>query len=406
MLVLGVRQRRSRQVILWDSYMGGGQSLGVVGEHTVVALARSGFDVRARPWNLSRQMRRALFANDQQSDRAGYPWGKRFVEEIGPEVSGLIDAGQGGIDMRAERHSLGITWAWLSEFLHPYWRHVPVRAGYAFHDRTTISAIQRRAVETVDTLFVPSNYVRHNLVRDGVTVPIDVWPHGVDTSFFTYAPPPNHGPFTFLFVGVAQKRKGVSEIVSAFRAAFPASVTDVRLVVKSADWGDLSALRDGIADARIEWLHQNLSRAELRALLWQCHCLVVASRAESFCLPALEAMAVGRPVITVAYGGQLDFCSPSSGYLVPVERMEPMLGRFEAKVQGYTTPPEWAVVSVEALAETLRHVYRNPEECKTRGDIALNVARGWTWEAGVHRIASVLHDLLSTATAEAIPTWS
>jgi glycosyltransferase involved in cell wall biosynthesis len=210
---------------------------------------------------------------------------------------------------------------------------------------------------------------------------------------FYYVPPPQNGPFTFLFVGVAQPRKGVDDLLLAFRDAFPSHITDVRLVIKSADWGKLDDLRAKYTDDRISWIHANMRLADLQQLYVQCHCFVLPTRAEAFSLPALEAMATGRPVIITAHGGHLDCCTDEASLLVSATLM-PVENTLVAKMHGYRRPREWAVPDREALVARMREAYYNPSRIAALGAQASEMARmRWTWDAGVARVADVLRQL-------------
>jgi L-malate glycosyltransferase len=58
-------------------------------------------------------------------------------------------------------------------------------------------------------------------------------------------------------------------------------------------------------------------RADAESLLAQCDVLVMSSREESFCLAALEAMAVGLPVVATAVGGLVELAQGGAALLYP-----------------------------------------------------------------------------------------
>ncbi len=53
------------------------------------------------------------------------------------------------------------------------------------------------------------------------------------------------------------------------------------------------------------------------ALTASCDCYVSLHRSEGFGFTMAEAMALGKPVIATAYGGNLDFMTDENSYLVP-----------------------------------------------------------------------------------------
>ena len=383
-------------MLLWDSFIGGAQSLGVVGERTVVALARSGETVLVRPWNLSLTLKRRWFLSEDAAKRAGYAWGDDALRLMHPEARELVLKGRGGISIDDEQRSVALTWGPLDRLSDTYWRYSRLNVGYTFCDYTFVSPAEREACGRLDAVFVPSAFSRQALVNSGVSVPVHVWPHGVwvdgddpvqDTDSA------QEDVITFLFAGVAQERKGISELLDAFTLAFPPEVKDVRLIVKSADWGRLERWAALFPDGRITWLHALFDRAQMNRLYRSVSCLVMPTRAESFCLPLLEAMAAGVPVMYTDHGGHLDFCSPEVGYPIPVSRLAPALSAVDIRSRRFARPPEWAIPDVAALVELMRDVYRNPEAARMKGRRGAQVAQAWTWEAGAERAIQLLREL-------------
>jgi len=185
--------------------------------------------------------------------------------------------------------------------------------------------------ERVDRVWVPSAYVRDGYVEAGMPPGIvDVVPNGVDLERFAPAPDEPrrqlHGGerpgCTFLFVGGTIWRKGIDVLLAAWARAFGPG-DDVRLVVKdfgvaSSYQGQTSgadvlalAARDDVAP--VTYLSEDVPAAELPALYRAADVVVLPYRGEGFCLPALEAMACGVPVIHTAAGPTGEFCPPDAG---------------------------------------------------------------------------------------------
>jgi len=156
---------------------------------------------------------------------------------------------------------------------------------------------------------------------------VEVVPNGVDVDRFTPDGPRHElerrAGCVFLFVGGTIWRKGIDVLLRAWEAAFSAS-DDVLLVVK--DFGTAThyrgqtqqehlrtlAERDGIAP--VLYLDDELAPDELPALYRAADVLAAPYRGEGFCLPALEAMACGVPVIHTAAGPTGEFVAAGAGW--------------------------------------------------------------------------------------------
>ena len=268
------------------------------------------------------------------------------------------------------------------------------------------------ARERLDRVWVPSAYVRDGYVASGMPPGIvDVVPNGVELERFTpdgparelHAGAPGRArSVTFLFVGGTIWRKGIDVLLAAWARAFGPD-DDVRLVIK--DFGvegaykgqtagdDVRALaaRDDVAP--VTYLTDELAPAELPALYRAADVVVLPYRAEGFCLPALEAMACGVPVIHTAAGPTGEFCPPDAGWPLRSRRVT-----FEARTYaGPTAGPACALeVEPDVLAGALRAaVAAGPDGRAERGAHARRAAERMSWdhaaEVAAQRLAELAH---------------
>ena len=63
-------------------------------------------------------------------------------------------------------------------------------------------------------------------------------------------------------------------------------------------------------------INEDLDYGYIINLYKRCHALVAPSRGEGFGLPMAEAMLFDLPVITTGYGGQSDFCTDETAWLI------------------------------------------------------------------------------------------
>ncbi len=207
--------------------------------------------------------------------------------------------------------------------------------------------------------------------------------------------------FIFLFHFDAHSwitRKNPTAIVRAFRLAFEAQVTGVRLVLKlrrSEDW-HLEQWRhwweefyeEARQDGRIVILHDNLSGARMSSLTHAADAFVSLHRSEGFGYGLAEAMLAGKPVIASAHGGNLDFTLPGETMLVPAPRRPTHLDEFL-----YASSAQvWGEPDVAAAASAMRLLYADHTlACRLGLSGRERVERECSLQALAARYADILH---------------
>lgn len=217
-----------------------------------------------------------------------------------------------------------------------------------------------------------SGHVEKILIDNGVSVPMLTSGCGVD---HWERINPSQGyqikakGFRFLHVSSCFPRKGVDLLLDAYELAFTSN-DDVTLIIKTFEnpHNEIHQLLDERKAQNPRFpnvliIVGDLSDSELKALYQQCHVLVAPSKAEGFGLPMAEAMLSGLPVITTAWGGQLDFCNDDNAWLVDYkfERAKTHFGLFTSV---------WARINVDKLADTLVQAYNSPQEYLTAKALA------------------------------------
>ncbi|WP_159729634.1 glycosyltransferase [Methylosinus sp. Ce-a6] len=153
----------------------------------------------------------------------------------------------------------------------------------------------------------------------------------------------------------AMERKNPAAAARAFVEAFPAEISDVRLVfaVNGAlpEHRQTQVLRDASrADARIEIREGTLERSDYHRLIAQSNCLVSPHRAEGFGRNIAEAKALGVAVIATGYSGSNDFLDAR-------ERVSWSPISVGAADYPYSVGAPWADVQIDDLAEKMRAFY-------------------------------------------------
>ena len=121
-------------------------------------------------------------------------------------------------------------------------------------------------------------------------------------------------------------------------------------------------------------IDHNLNELEVKSLYKQCNVLVAPSFGEGFNLTVAEAMNLGIPVITTAWGGQMDFCNPSNSWLVDYE--------FEYSNTHFNLfDSVWAKPSFAHLAKIMKDLYlSSPSLIQSKVDSAKTSISSFTWE--------------------------
>jgi len=110
-----------------------------------------------------------------------------------------------------------------------------------------------------------------------------------------------------LMVGRLSPNKGYIDLVDALAASVANAPPDAHLLMIGKLDANLAAYGDAVQsriaarglESRVTWL-QDANGAELRAAYERADALVLLSRHEGFCVPLIEAMALGTPVVALA----------------------------------------------------------------------------------------------------------
>ncbi len=182
--------------------------------------------------------------------------------------------------------------------------------------------------------------------------------------------------FSFDFFSTLE-RKNPLAVIEAFRRAFePAS--DVVLVLKSInsehDPKGAEQVRraiDGLRGLRVIWIESHLTGTEMSSLFSQADCYVSLHRSEGLGLGMAQAMAMGKPVISTGYSGNLEFMNADNSLLVEYDLVElqESCGPASQPVI-YEKGGVWAEPHIDHAAALMRRVYSHREESKALGERA------------------------------------
>lgn len=196
------------------------------------------------------------------------------------------------------------------------------------------------------------------LAEVGVTATLI--PHGYDSSVFRVLPDGKRADDTLLALGRSFFQKNFAMTLRAWR-----SLGDARPKLQ------LFGTEPGIvSDERADY-RERPRDAEVNELYNTATVFVQTSRHEGFCLPVLEAMAAGCPVITTDSDGNMDFCRDGVNCVIVPQDDDAALAAAISRL--FDDPAERARLSAAGLETAARYTW--PVVLNSVADFYEGVAR-------------------------------
>jgi len=289
------------------------------------------------------------------------------------------------------------------------------RIGWPIFELNKFKDQELHQLNSVDRLFVCSEWAKTICQENGVNVPIDVIPLGVDPEvFFVDSDARKNRPYwtkdttVFLNVGKWEVRKGHNELCEAFSKAFTKD-DDVKLwMMNTNDFigpkGNETWKRKYISSElgmKVDLLPRMKTQEQMRQVFNHVDFGVFPAHAEGWNLEVIELMACGVPSIVTNYSGHTEFCNRINSFLVEPKGMEPAKDGVWFHGEG-----EWCTYSVDDLVDKMReaHGLKQTEVNNLKPDVepvysgALGrrihecniTAKKFTWENSVKKIVEVL----------------
>ena len=202
--------------------------------------------------------------------------------------------------------------------------------------------------------------------------------NGVDLNLFKFqewpSAPSDSNPLHIVFVGRLLPFKGVSMLLEALKAVnFPVQLTIVGEGPERFNLERLTA-EFGISE-KVEFTG-NLPLNEIGKIMQQAHVFCLPSVRESGGAVLLEAMAVGRPVIAIDFGGPAEIVDEGVGVKLPAT------GKADV---------------VQGLIKQFESVRQQPEVWKVRGEEGrLRVENNYSWDAKIARAIEFYGELIGS----------
>jgi glycosyltransferase involved in cell wall biosynthesis len=113
-------------------------------------------------------------------------------------------------------------------------------------------------------------------------------------------------------------------------------------------------------------------------------CGIYISRAEGWCLGALESMSCKKPVITTNYSAFTEYCTKDNSYLVDITEKE---SAYDGK--WFFNQGNWASIGYdqeEQIIEYMRHCYNNRPDNPN----GILTAEGFTWNHTATKLLNLI----------------
>ena len=283
--------------------------------------------------------------------------------------------------------TIGMT-IWETSALHPGW----------------VQAIEEARLTS---LWVPNNFNKAVFQKAMPTLPIDIVPHVVDVADFDAHTTPlqlrrlQDDRFVFYTVSQLSRRKNFEGLFAAYCHAFTAA-DPVTLIVKTYRTGTsnaeqeetLNLISDAIAATNMTSrpailpITEHLSFPQMVGLHRRGDCYVSAHLGEGWGLGISDAFACGKTGVVTGWSGNMAFCNHENSYPVGYQ-LTPVRDMLDTP--WYDARQCWAEPNLVAFASTLRHVYENPQELRSKGRRAKATVRQFS----PSKIGQVMRQLLS-----------
>jgi starch synthase len=181
-----------------------------------------------------------------------------------------------------------------------------------------VVALEEAEYAEADAITIPSGFNLRSFVQQGVPpAKLKVLSYGVNLTRFQPSGAPAPDRFDVIFVGGASLRKGVPDLLAAYRqlqhprksltfvGAFPAEF--VAQLQRMGLWLDEIKLQG------------HVPQEQLKGLMSRAHVMVLPSIEEGLAMVQAQAMACGCPVLATSHTGCEDlFTDGQEGFIVPI----------------------------------------------------------------------------------------
>lgn len=228
-------------------------------------------------------------------------------------------------------------------------------------------------LQQMDEIWTGSKFNEQAMRNAGVTRPIYIIPEAIDTDIEEPLPYilPNKDDFKFYSIFEWTERKNPLALLEAFWLEFE-STRGVSLTIKTYQVNFGADKREYISQqirklkaklnlknyADVYLYRELMDKGQVYRFHSSFDCFVSTHRGEGWGIPQMEAMLLGKPVVSTNLGGIHEYIEhQKSGYLMDCDMIS--IDNVTYNAQWYTRDQKWGDVSVQRVREALRWVYKN-----------------------------------------------
>ncbi len=242
----------------------------------------------------------------------------------------------------------------------------------------------------LNLVLVPSNFCREVFINSGVdSRKVRVLRYGYNPDYYYPGMAlENKHEFIFLCVSAPHKREGLDLLIKAYSRAFKRK-DPVKLIVKTSYLPgknpkvfeyenlsrDIEQLRKNAEAPKIELVSDNLSEKEMGELYRLCDYYISLTRGEAFGLCFIEALACGKKVACINWGGQSDFLNRDNALFIN-HSLAKLSGEEYEKVGENA---KLALPDLDDAAKKMREIYQKCSE-KPKGDLIFPNPQHYQWK--------------------------
>lgn len=245
--------------------------------------------------------------------------------------------------------------------------------GYLPWESTALRRGWKERMNSVDEVWTPSPVIAQWYKDAGVTAPIRVYEHGVDSKVWTKKRRRPKNKIRFLHVGEPAPRKGGILALEAFRTAF-GDREDVHLTIKAHDYNTALGPENRHPNRCYNNVTVITSEYPIEQLVDLHHrhdVLVYPSYGEGFGLIPLQAMVTGMPVVCT------EAWAPYKGFLLPDLRLKSTLSE---SPWSQMHPGKMFHPKFQHLVEIYKEVAANyPHHSASAYRVAYDVEKHYNW---------------------------